>query len=109
MQSIAANESPVQWPRAFRAAALCALLLAISGCAASLLYPRLDSVVAYYIEDLVTLDAAQSKQLERTLSANLDWHRETELQKYADFLRGARGIGRGSRGSRDLAAGKPPD
>jgi hypothetical protein len=63
-------------------------MLAISGCAAGLLYPRLDSVVAYYLEDLVTLDEAQSKQLKRTLSANLDWHRDSELRKYAQFLRG---------------------
>src|SRR5512137_482581 len=91
MQSSAANEASTKWPRALQAATLCGLVLTISGCAASLLYPRLDSVVAYYIEDLVTLDAAQSKQLERTLAANLDWHRETELQKYADFLRGLAG------------------
>jgi len=91
MQSSAANEASTKWRRALKAAALCCLALAITGCAASLLYPRLDSVVAYYIEDLVTLDAAQSKQLERTLAANLDWHRESELRKYADFLRGLAG------------------
>lgn len=91
MQSTAVIESSRTWPRAFRAAVLCTLALAITGCAASLLYPRLDTVVAYYIEDLVTLDAAQSKQLERTLAANLDWHRESELRKYADFLRGLAG------------------
>jgi hypothetical protein len=91
MQSAAVIESSRKWQRAFGAAVLCSLALAITGCAASLLYPRLDSVVAYYIEDLVTLDAAQSKQLERTLAANLDWHRESELRKYADFLRGLAG------------------
>ena len=91
MQSAAVIESSRKWPRAFGAAVLCCLALAITGCAASLLYPRLDSVVAYYIEDLVTLDAAQSKQLERTLAANLDWHRESEPRKYADFLRGLAG------------------
>jgi hypothetical protein len=53
----------------------------------SLLYPRLDSIVAWYIEDLVTLDRAQSEQLERTLAADLDWHRETELRRYTLFLR----------------------
>jgi Family of unknown function (DUF6279) len=87
MQSTAKDQSSKKWPRAFRAAVLCSLALAIAGCAASLLYPRLDTVVAYYIEDLVTLDDAQSKQLERTLASNLDWHRESELRKYADFLR----------------------
>jgi hypothetical protein len=91
MQPAAVNESSRNRPRAFRAAVLCCVALAISGCAASLLYPRLDSVVAYYLEDLVTLDEAQSQQLKRTLSANLDWHRDSELGKYAGFLRGLAG------------------
>ncbi len=91
MQSVAINESSRKGPRAFAAAVLCGLALTINGCAASLLYPRLDSVVAYYIGDLVTLDVAQEQQLERTLAANLDWHRESELKKYADFLRGLAG------------------
>jgi flagellar biosynthesis chaperone FliJ len=88
MHPAAKIETSRNRPRAFLAAVLCCVMLAISGCAAGLLYPRLDSVVAYYLEDLVTLDEAQSKQLKRTLSANLDWHRDSELRKYAQFLRG---------------------
>jgi hypothetical protein len=88
MQPAAVIETSRNRPRAFLAAVLCCFMLAISGCAAGLLYPRLDSVVAYYLEDLVTLDEAQSKQLKRTLSANLDWHRDSELRKYARFLSG---------------------
>jgi Family of unknown function (DUF6279) len=91
MQPAAVNEPSGSRPRAFGAAVLCCIALAINGCAASLLYPRLDSVVAYYLEDLVTLDEAQSQQLKRTLSANLDWHRDSELRKYAQFLRGLSG------------------
>jgi Family of unknown function (DUF6279) len=77
--------------RLARVAAACCLALWLTGCGMSLLYPRLDSVVAYYIEDLVTLDPAQSSQLERTLAANLAWHRDSELRRYADFLRGLAG------------------
>jgi len=77
--------------RALRAAAACCLALSLTGCGASLLYPRLDTIVAYYIRGLVTLDDAQSEQLERSLAASLDWHRESELGRYAEFLRGLAG------------------
>lgn len=74
-------------PRVMRAASACVLLVLLVGCGASLIYPRLDTVVAFYFQDLVSLDDAQSEQLSRTLSANLAWHRQSELRKYADFLR----------------------
>ena len=65
-----------------------AVVLALTGCGASLLYARLDTLVGYYIEGLVTLDDAQSEQLSRTLSRNLDWHRQAELGRYDASLRG---------------------
>jgi len=71
-----------------RALAACCLLLAAGGCGLGLIYPRLDTVVGLYLEGLVTLDEAQSQQLERTLEGNLDWHRDSELGKYSAFLRG---------------------
>jgi hypothetical protein len=74
-------------PRLLRAASACLLLALLAGCGASLIYPRLDSIVAFYFQDLVSLDDAQSEQLSRTLSANLAWHRQSELRKYSDFLR----------------------
>jgi hypothetical protein len=52
-----------------------------------LVYNRLDSLVGFYIEGLVDLTPEQSAQLEGTLAGNLQWHRESELQRYADFLR----------------------
>jgi rubrerythrin len=62
--------------------AVLALGLVLTGCGASLLYERLDTLVGFYIEGLVTLDDAQSAQLSRTLSRNLDWHRQAELGRY---------------------------
>lgn len=52
-----------------------------------LVYNRLDSLVGFYIEDLVDLTPEQSAQLDRTLAGNLQWHRESELHRYAAFLR----------------------
>lgn len=74
-----------------RALVACALLGLVAGCGASLIYPRLDTLAAYYFNDLVSLDDAQSEQLSLALSANLEWHRSSELGKYASFLRGLAG------------------
>jgi hypothetical protein len=70
-----------------RWAGLLALALALTGCGASLLYERLDTLVGFYVEGLVTLDRAQSAQLSRTLRDNLDWHRQAELGRYDTSLR----------------------
>jgi hypothetical protein len=100
MRPAATSHSSGSPLRLLRATAACCLALWLTGCGLDLLYPRLDSIVAYYIEDLVTLDRAQSAQLERTLAGNLEWHRDTELGRYAAFLRGlANSIEDGSDGT----------
>jgi hypothetical protein len=63
------------------------LALGLAGCGLGLVYPRLDSVVGFYVEGLVTLDKAQSVALKRTLASNLEWHRQSELERYSAFLR----------------------
>ena len=70
---------------------VCGLLLGLAGCGLGLVYPRLDTVVAFYVKDLVTLDKAQSAALKRTLAHNLEWHRRSELDRYAEFLRDVAG------------------
>jgi len=66
----------------------CVLLLAASatGCA-KLMYNRLDTLAAWYIGDLVSLDAQQRSDLRAWLGQTLEWHRESELGRYASFLR----------------------
>jgi len=61
--------------------------LGLAGCGLGLVYPRLDSVVGFYIQGLVTLDKAQSTELKRILAGNLEWHRRSELDRYSAFLR----------------------
>jgi hypothetical protein len=63
------------------------LALGLAGCGLGLVYPRLDTVVGFYVEGLVTLDKAQSAQLKRILAGNLEWHRRSELDRYSAFLR----------------------
>jgi Family of unknown function (DUF6279) len=74
-------------PALARWLAVAALALGLAGCGLGLVYPRLDSVVGFYVEGLVTLDKAQSAALKRTLASNLDWHRQSELERYSAFLR----------------------
>jgi hypothetical protein len=62
-------------------------LAALAGCGASLVYPRLDTLVGLYVSGLVSLDDSQSAQLARTLERNLEWHRSEELERYEAFLR----------------------
>lgn len=84
----APRHSPGVGPRALlRWAATCLVALALGGCALGLVYPRLDTVVGFYLQGLVSLDDAQSAQLKRTLAGNLEWHRRSELARYAAFLR----------------------
>ena len=64
------------------------LLAGLAGCGASLVYPRLDSLVGLYLRGLVSLDGSQSASLARTLERNLEWHRSEELERYDAFLQG---------------------
>src|SRR5215207_7755294 len=67
---------------------LCVVLLAASaaGCA-KLVYNRLDTLAAWYVGNLVSLDEQQRSTLRTWLAQTLEWHRESELGRYARFLR----------------------
>jgi hypothetical protein len=72
--------------RVFRVV-IVATLLAAAGCGLGVVYPRLDTIAAYYVEGMVTLDRAQSRQLEVLLAESLARHRASEPERYAAFLR----------------------
>jgi hypothetical protein len=74
---------PRRWSRP-----LCVLLLALAaaGCA-KVVYNRLDTLAAWYFGNLVSLDDRQSSDLRAWLAQTLEWHRESELGRYAGFLR----------------------
>jgi hypothetical protein len=82
------RRSPDLRPRLLvRCALACLVALGLGGCALGLVYPRLDTLVGFYVQGLVSLDRAQSAQLKSTLAGNLEWHRRSELARYAAFLR----------------------
>lgn len=78
--------------------ALCAAL-GLAGCGTQLLYNRLDMVLHLYVSTQVSLQDSQSVGLRTVLRGLLDWHRRSELPKYAQFVEGlaadaARPLGR---------------
>lgn len=65
---------------------LMALAGTLAGCT-NFFYNRLDTLAAWYIQDLVSLDDSQRGDLRSWLNATLQWHRRSELTHYAKFLR----------------------
>lgn len=63
-----------------------ALALGVSACT-NFFYNRLDTLAAWYIQDLVSLDAEQRNDLNSWLQNTLQWHRSSELGRYVKFLR----------------------
>jgi len=62
----------------------CAFLMA--GCGSGFVYNRLDWISSHYLSNQVTLDGAQSRALQSDLDEFFDWHRRSELPRYARFL-----------------------
>ncbi|MET0535785.1 MAG: DUF6279 family lipoprotein [Steroidobacter sp.] len=65
---------------------LVALAATLVGCT-NFFYNRLDTLAAWYVQDLVSLDDGQRNDLRSWLDATLQWHRRSELTRYVKFLR----------------------
>jgi hypothetical protein len=76
-----------QQAKRIRVAALCTLLLTLAACTGSFFYNRLDTLAGWYLGSLVSLTDGQRTQLQHWLSQTLAWHRQSELNRYSDFLR----------------------
>lgn len=63
-----------------------ALALGVASCT-NFFYNRLDTLAAWYIQDLVSLDDDQRSNLRSWLEGTLQWHRKSELMRYVTFLR----------------------
>jgi hypothetical protein len=63
-----------------------ALALGAAACT-NFFYNRLDTLATWYIQDLVSLDDGQRSDLRSWLESTLQWHRSSELVRYAQFLR----------------------
>ena len=70
--------------------ALTILMGMIIACNPLAFYPRLDWIITWYIDDYISLDHKQSQWVDSRLSHRLDWHCQTQLPQYAEFLRSIR-------------------
>ncbi len=61
--------------------------LLITACGPRMIYPNLDWLIPWYVEDYLSLDANQSSALKARLDRHLQWHCRTQLPQYAVFLR----------------------
>jgi hypothetical protein len=80
-----------RWKAQVSRGVVVAALLALAGCGLGIVYPRLDTIAAFYVEGLVTLDESQSERLDRLFAASLARHRASEPERYAAFLRSLAG------------------
>jgi hypothetical protein len=62
------------------------LITAVAACTFKTVYNRLDYLIPEYIEGMVTLDDVLEEKLEQSTLVLLDWHRNTQLKQYADWL-----------------------
>jgi hypothetical protein len=83
----AANNTPSAGCRVLRWLGVALLALTLAGCGTKFFYDRLDQVVGWYLGGLVSLDDDQRSSLDRWLEVSLDWHRESQLERYAAFVR----------------------
>ena len=63
-----------------------AVTLSVAACT-NFFYNRLDTLAAWYIQDLVSLDDDQRSNLRSWLEGTLQWHRKSELTHYVSFVR----------------------
>lgn len=62
------------------------LVVVLAGCSLKSIYNRLDILIPEYVEGLVSLDDALEFRVEQRTGILLQWHRDTQLQQYADLL-----------------------
>jgi hypothetical protein len=70
-----------------RAVLVLLLILSLSGCGVRFLYSQLDWLVPWQLRDYVSLDDPQKSVLQTLVAERLDWHCQTQLPRYADWLR----------------------
>ena len=63
-----------------------ALLVVLAGCGSRFVVHRLDWISHDHLSNQVMLDEEQSRTLQAELDGFFDWHRHTELPRYARFL-----------------------
>ncbi|UCB56040.1 MAG: hypothetical protein JSW45_05795 [Thiotrichales bacterium] len=58
----------------------------VAACSFKTVYNKLDDLIPQYVEGVVTLDGVLEDQLDERTIVLLDWHRNTQLKQYAEWL-----------------------
>ncbi len=75
------------WSRLRLAVLSIAIAAVLSGCLLRVVYGQLDWLLLWNVEDYVDLNAAQERQVKLLISRTLDWHRTSQLPRYAVLTR----------------------
>ena len=62
-------------------------IVLITACSFKSLYNQLDYLIPAYLEGMVSLDHVLEKKVEQRSQALINWHRNTQLKEYADWVR----------------------
>jgi len=73
--------------RLINMASMTLLAVIITACSFKTVYNRLDYLIPEYVEGMVTLDDVLEEKVEQRSRSLLNWHRNTQLKPYADWLR----------------------
>ncbi|HEY3698657.1 MAG TPA: DUF6279 family lipoprotein, partial [Spongiibacteraceae bacterium] len=66
------------------------LIGSLCGCSMLYSYRNIERYIRWSLADYVEWDSAQQQQLHARLSAQLEWHRQTQLPRYRAWLEGIR-------------------
>ncbi|QGX38982.1 DUF6279 family lipoprotein [Permianibacter aggregans] len=66
--------------------ALLPLVLLLSACSFTFMYPRADFFLGWQIDSYLRLESAQERWLDERLEARLRWHHQQELPRWRDWL-----------------------
>jgi len=64
-----------------------ALLITVAACSVKTIYNQLDYIIPSYVEGLVSLDSFLEEKVEQRTLVLINWHRNTQLHQYAEWLR----------------------
>ena len=76
-----------QFSRSSKTVFIVALVVMVVSCSFKTLYNQLDNMIPYYVEGMVSLDGMLEEKVEQRTLVLINWHRNTQLHQYAEWLR----------------------
>ena len=63
-----------------------AFVMMVASCSFKTLYNQLDYLIPSYVEGMVSLDSMLEEKVEQRTLVLINWHRNTQLNQYADWF-----------------------